>query len=265
MHKYDTILVGNFALFTIKTKGGQTMSNGTESKKPSIKQLATLAGFITECLAEFLNLERVQYWLKNKTELKRKLREVFSITDEYGDIRRQWEQFYKNQFGWDMDFSLVLIPTRPEVGSWRLLFIAKGLTMNRGFEQCKKLFKSWRYNDDLDKAIPINARNANENYAVWVRDGIEPDAEHLGKSTRQVDPDMKIGITVLERIIFEIKYFLETGSRLDTKGVTFCSGSRFSGGIVPSCYWSPASGKFRVDWYNLDVSNSGSGVRSAVS
>lgn len=241
------------------------MSNGTESKKPSIKQLATLAGFITECLAEFLNLERIQYWLKNKTELKRKLREVFSITDEYGDIRRQWEEFYKNQFGWDMDFSLVLIPTRPEVGSWRLLFIAKGLTMNRGFEQCEKLFNSWRYNDDLDKAIPTNARNASENYAVWVRDGVEPDTEHLGKSTRQADNDMKIGITILERIIFEIKYFLETGKHLDIKGVTFCSGSRFSDGYVPGCSWYPADGEFKVDWYHLDYSNSDYGVRSAVS
>lgn len=239
------------------------MSNGTESKKPSIKQLATLVGFITECLAEFLDFERVQYWLKNKKELKRKLREVFSITDEYGDIRKQWEEFYKNQFGWDIDFSLVLIPARPESGNWRLLFIAKGMTMNRAYEQASKLFKCWRYTNDLDKAIPTNVRNANEHYAVWVRDGVEPDAEHLGKSTRQADPDMKIGITVLERIIFEIKYFLETGKHLDIKGITLCSGSRNSGGDVPGCCWF--DDKFGVGWCSLDGSDSDYGVRSAVS
>ncbi len=239
------------------------MSNGTESKKPSIKQLATLAGFIVECLAEFLNFERIQYWLKNKSELKKRLREVFSITDEYGTVRTEWEEFYKTQFGCDVDLSGVIIPVHPEKGSWRLLFIAKGITMNRAFEQASKLFKCWKYGDNLDKAISKNSRIASNHYAVWVMDGIEPDVEYLGKSTRQADPDMKLGMTCLERIIFEIKYFLETGNHLDIKGVTFCSGSRHAAGRVPSCDWR--GDRFWVSWYDLVYSHSGSGIRSAVS
>lgn len=237
------------------------MNNGKNSQRPSLTQLGSLAGFIVEFLAIMLNFEQVQYWIKNKTELKKKLREVFSITDEYGEIRGEWEKFYKEHFGWDVDFSRVIIPVRPEV-NWRLLFIAKGMTMNKAFVHGKSLFKSWRNNEDLDKAIPKNARTASDHYAIWVYNGVEPDEEYLGKSTRQADPDMKIGMTVLERIIFEIKYFSETGNHLDIKGVTFCSGSRGSDGRVPDAYWY--DDEFRVGWSGLDYSRSTDGIRSSV-
>jgi hypothetical protein len=227
-----------------------------------MQKLGALAGFIVDFLATLLSEEQVDFWLGHKTELKKKIREVFSIVDEYASIREEWQKFYKFHFNWDVDFRGVIIPTIPIDGKWRLLFIAKGMTMNKAFDCCSTLFKSWRYNDDLDKAISVNVRTSSDHYAVWVRDGVEPDQEFLGKSTRQVDLDMKIGITVLERLIFEIKYFSETRNHLDIKGVTFCSGSRDSGGNVPYAYWN--DGKFWVGWCDLDFSSSDYGIRSAV-
>ena len=242
------------------------MKNGTNSQTPSLQdrmqQLGALAGFIVDFLATILSYEQVKYWLEHKTELKKKLREVFSIVDEYASIREEWYKFYKNKFGWDVDFSRVIIPTMPSMGKWRLLFIPKGMRLNLAFEVCTKLFKTWRYNDNLDDAVTKNIRTTGDHYAVWVRDEAEPDKEFLGKSTRQADPDMKIGITLLERIIFEIKYFAETGKHLDVKGLTLCSGSRNSVGGVPSAYWY--YDEFRVDYYDLDSSHSIGGVRSAV-
>ena len=240
------------------------MNNGKESQRPSWEQLCSLAGFIVEFLATFFNASQVKYWLEHKTELKNKLREVFSIVDEHVSIREEWQKFYKNHFGWDIDFSQVIIPVMPTNGKWRLLFIPKGMTLNFAFKICEKLFASWKYCDDLDKAISKNIRNTSIHYAVWVRDEVEPDAETLGKSTRKADPDMKIGITLLERIIFEIKYFTETGNHLDVKGATFCSGSRNSGGDVPGACLS-GYGRFRMYYSFLDDSDSGYGIRSAVS
>lgn len=230
-----------------------------------LKKLISLAGYITECLASILSTNQIDFWYGNKKELKKKLREVFSIHDEYAVIRTEWEEFYKDQFNWTVDFLSVIIPPKPAEEGWRLLFIAKGMTMNLAFAIAIRLFKAWRYNDDLDKVILKNARTTNENYAVWVRDGVEPDAECLGKSARQADPDMKIGITVLERIMLEIKYFLETGNHLDYKGITFCSGSRVKDGRVPSCGWVPRSGGFEVGWCPLGISDSDCGVCVAVS
>ena len=234
----------------------------TDSEKPSFIQLGVLAGFIIEFLASIFNASQVKYWLEHKGELKKKLREVFSIVDEYADIRQDWEKFYKNHFNSNFDFSRLLIPTMPTSGKWRLLIIAKGMTLNVAFNACTKLFKTWKYYDDLDANTPKNIRNTSDHYAVWVRDEAEPDSDTIGKSTRQADSDMKIGITLLERIIFEIQYFTETDKHLDIKGLTFCSGSRGSGGGVPVADWR--GGKFQVDWYSLDNSHAKYGIRSAV-
>jgi hypothetical protein len=239
------------------------MKTGTDSQNPSFKELGALAGFIVDFLASILNFSQVEYWLSHKTELKRKLREVFSINDEFLEIRVEWQKFYKTHFNWDVDFSQVIIPLRPD-GKWRLLFIPKGMNLNLSFSICEKLFKSWKYTEDLNQSVTKNIRNTDSHYAVWVRDEVETDQEFLGKSTRQADPDMKIGITLLERIIFEIKYFVETGNHLDIKGLTFCSGSRDADGGVPFAYLDN-DGKFVVDWCGLDDCYSKNGIRSAVS
>lgn len=240
------------------------MKNGTDLQKPIWGELGSLAGFIVEFLASILNFSQVEYWLGHKNELKKKLREVFSITDEFSEIREEWQKFYKTHFDWNVDFSHVIIPPKPVDGKWRLLFIPKGMTLNLAFKICTGLFTSWKYCDDLDKVISKNIRNTDSHYVVWVRDEVEPDKEFLGKSTREADPDMKIGITLLERIIFEIKYFSETSKHLDVEGVTFCSGSRDSDDNVPYAYLGD-DGKFRVYWYGLGSSSSCCGLRSAVS
>jgi len=244
------------------------MGNGTDVKAPamlSLEMQASLAGFITEKIIKGSSVEQVEYWLGHKKELSKNLNLVFSLIseDQYSAEREDWQKFYKTQFDWDVDFSQVIIPSLPEFGKWRLIFIAKGMTMNLAFDKASKLFSTWRYNDDLDKAVTTNIRNTQNSYAIWVQDEVEPDVAYLGKSTRQADPDMNLGITVLEGIILEMKYFLETDNHLNIKGATFCSGSRGSDGNVPGVDWS--SGGFRVSWCDLGGSGSGCGIRLVVS
>ena len=237
------------------------------SKKPSLKyfeKLGLLAGFIVEFLAKFFNSTQIDYWLGHKTELRKKLKEVFSIMDEFSEVREKWQNFYKFHFNWDVDFSQIIIPVKPKEGNWRLLFIPKGMTLNLAFKICEKLFVSSKYYDDLDKAISKNIRDTSSHYTIWVPDEVEPEQKFLGKSTRESDPDMKIGVTLLERIIFEIIYFTETGKHLDVKGLTFCSGSRDSVGDVPVAGLG-GDGSFEVGYDDLDYSDSGCGIRSAVS
>jgi hypothetical protein len=101
-------------------------------------------------------------------------------------------------------------------------------------------------------------------YATWVRKGVEPDKKYLNKSTHQVDPDGKIGITFLERMILEIRYFLETGSNLDVRGITLCTGSRYSDGDVPNMYFNPHTDEVRLDAYDTNDAGSDLGLREAV-
>ncbi len=238
------------------------MKNGTDVELLPLEKVGVFAGYLTELIIKGGGMAKIDYLLGHKKEVKKKISELFDlVVDEYTEIREDWEKFYKNFLGWSVSFSDVVIPTIPTEGSWRLLFIAKNLTPNKVFDAWT--FKKWRYTEDLDANVTENVRKASYPYAIWVQDNIEPDAEFLGKSTKNVDPDMKIGVTLLERMIHEAKYFSETGNHLDVKGVTFCSGSRNSGGVVPyvNLY---SDGLVYVNWCYLGFSSAYCGIRRAV-
>lgn len=124
-------------------------------------------------------------------------------------------------------------------------------------------FKVWSYYDDnrLDSDFPA-PREATVRHFMKEQ---EPDRETLGMSVNDFEManPKESGITLRERLLFEIAYFDETGEHLDIKGVTFCSGSRNSDGVVPCVYFF--EDKVSVRWYGLDYAYAKYGVRSAVS
>lgn len=238
------------------------MKDGTKSQRQSLfVKLGVLAGFIVECLAKIFNESQIDYWLAHRNELKKKLNTVFSIVDEHVAVREEWQKFYKEKFNWDVDFSNVIVPQMPVDGKWRLLFIAKGMTCNLVYSTWT--FKKWKAYDDIDASVVTNIRKSTEHYAIWVQDSIEPDTEFLGQSTKQADSDMIIGVTLLERMIHETKYFSETGEHLDVNGLTFCSGSRYSFDSVPDVFLLD-DGDVCVGWGSVGRSNSNYGIRRAV-
>lgn len=238
---------------------------GQTSYKTRIRQLAGLAGFIAGVLAD-LPEEKTRYWLGNKTYLKHKLQEVFQITtDLYADVRGEWERFYLDHFGITIDFSGIEIPEQPTSGVWRLIFIPQGLTLNATILAMRKHFNVWVYTEDLDGSVTIHTRTSATSYAVWVRIGDEPDNEYLGKPTRTADMEGKMGITLLERLVFGLKHFTETGKHLDVKGITLCTGSRNAGGDVPGACWDAGNGGVDVRPYYVVYASVEHGLRQAVS
>jgi hypothetical protein len=186
-------------------------------------------------------------------------------TDLFVQDKEKWRKFYQKHFALDVSFADVIIPRKPTEGEWRLIIIAAGLTMNQVYDRVSALFTCSRYSDDLDASVTKNVRDTKTSYAIWVRDEVEPDNEFLGKSTNQVDPDMLIGVTLLERMIHEIDYFSVTGKHLDIKeGSTFCSGSRSSNGHVPSVRWDMVYQEVGVGWSYLGLSDSCCGIRRAI-
>ena len=153
------------------------------------------------------------------------------------DQVREWQSFYQ-ELGITLDPSGLMIPER-KPGFDRLIVVAKGMTNNRAYDECKKRFSCWKYTNDLDKAVPTNDRDAKDGtYALWIRDRVEADEELKNQSADDLTEANIKGITLLERLLYELKYFTETGKHLDKKTVTLCSGSRRAGGGVP-----------RADWY----------------
>ncbi len=129
------------------------------------------------------------------------------------------------------------------------------------FAEMKALFSVWSYYNDaqLDKDFPPPKKITTREFLY----SIEPDPATLGKSAKEGDPQ-QTGITLRERMLMEIQYFKKTGNHLDIKGWTICSGSRRSDGYVPFMCFYPFTGKVRVDWYYVDYSLPGGGLRQAV-
>lgn len=157
----------------------------------------------------------------------------------------EWEGFYQGVFGIKTDFSNLQIPKK-ESGFNRLIIMAAGMIPQRIYDKCEELFPCWKWNsDNLDIVVTYSERTSkNGAYAIWARDCIEADEEFKNHSADTIKEKNITTETLEERCIHELKYFKETGEHLDMKNITFCTGSRYSSGEVPSISW--VSGKFRL-------------------
>ncbi len=203
-----------------------------------------------------LSFEVASYILAHKGELIAHIGKFIPDMNDLTNPIKQWEDFYLKVFGLKVDFSGIRIPERTEAekGEFtRLIIVLQGLSLNSVYDACQRHFKCWRYTEDLDRAIRKNERSNTTSYAIWVRDTVEADEVHKNKSAKMIVEEGLKTETVLERMIHELKYFLESGKHLDINNVTLCSGSRSSDGGVPGIGW--VDGGFRVDWYRTDDRN----------
>ena len=173
-----------------------------------------------------------------------------------------WQSFFQKYFDLNLDLSNLKTPPKQE-GFDRLIIVPEGITPNRIYEACAKNFPCWKWTEDLDKAVVRNDRESRETYAGWVRDRRESDEENKNISADQAKEKKIQGITLGERLIFELKYWDETGEHLDVKNLTICSGSRGSGGGVP--YVNDYDGEVGVRWCFPQDAGSYWRVRTVVS
>ena len=175
------------------------------------------------------------------------------------DPRLEWERFYQEVFGIKADFSELVLPPRQEGFNW-LVIMAEGLTPNRLFDKCKELFASWKYTDDLSAISSV--RKTDKTYAIRLRDRVEADKENENLSVNKCKELNINGITLEERLLLELFYHWRTNKHLDIQNVTLCTGSRDSGGGVPSLDWS--DDKMRVGYDHPDNAYDNLRSRSAV-
>lgn len=173
---------------------------------------------------------------------------AFAVVNLYADVVLEWEQFYLKHFQKAYEFSQLLISDCPGE-NWRLLIIVD-LLLEQLYAKMKELFPCLRWTDkDLDKLVNWNERDAkNGAYAIWVRSGVEADKEYKNHSANKIKELNIATETLAERMIHGLKFFDERGEHLDIKYVTLCSGSRYSGGDVPSIGFNPGSGGVVVSW-----------------
>lgn len=163
-------------------------------------------------------------------------------------IMEDWQALYQDCFGEQHDFSQLKVPTQLSGFEW-LVVVAKGMTPQRVYDACVKLFPCWKYMDgSLDQVVSWEARSAVQGpYAIWLRARVEAGKElkHLSAEALKSRNIPSNGLT--ERLLLELMYFHKTDKHLDVKNVTLCSGSRYSDGTVPNVHWSD---KLRIYYSN---------------
>jgi UDP-galactopyranose mutase len=161
-----------------------------------------------------------------------------SNADYYPKQRSEWRKFYKEQFGLEKGFGSVNVP-KPLPGFNRLIFVAKEMTAGKIFEKISELENTHCAYDDLEKARFSSL--ITKDYAFWVKDEVEATL-----SVKAQEREAALTIRLEERLLYELKYFLETKKHLDVKGFTHSVASRDQWGNYPIVDWLPNSGTFRI-------------------
>ena len=165
------------------------------------------------------------------------------------EVLVQWEALYR-EFGIAADLTGLRIPAKRR-GFDRLIVVPRGIKIQQAYNACASTFPCWKWTgEDLDAVVSENDRDPNRDgaYAVWMRERAEADEEWKNKSANQLRERKILTITLLERLLYELKFFKETGRHLDIANVTLCSGSRFRDGRVPDVSFDEFSGEVRVLW-----------------
>ena len=190
----------------------------------------------------------------------------FAITD----IRQEWQEFYRKYFRMDVDFSDIQIH-EDYADFVRRILIPKGLTLNQVIKAIHKHFNISFGGYDINKignhgineSAVCNIRSTKLNYDIYIRGLVEADEKFKDISANQLKERGVNCITLLERLIYELKYWDETGQHLDLHTLTICAGSSLDG-FVPNVGWCLAKDWLDVDSYDLDDSCDSARVREVV-
>ena len=154
-------------------------------------------------------------------------------------IKKDWQKFYQEVFGIKADFSQVEIPESEE--NFKLpILMPKGLTTKQLIDKCREYFAvadtvSGQITGDFEGVI-VSQRSCTEgSYAVLVQDIVEAGEGRLKNFSADDAQTENIAVeTLKERLVQELRYFLETGKHLDVESVTICAGSRLPNRQVPT-------------------------------
>lgn len=230
-------------------------------KTPVVGSMSEWSGVLKDFFRQVndgsIDLVQVQAFLDHKNPF-----EIISLN--FCDLIKDWQKFYREVFGIETDFSNLRIPEKKK-GFDRLIIVAQRMSPQMLYDKCEELFPCWKWtNNNLDKIISSGSvLSSGVSFARWFRDRVEADEELKNLSANQLKEKNIQGITLEERLLYELKFFKETGKHLDIQNVTLCTGSRYDDGGVPFVYWLDSM--LSVHWYRPGHANDNLRSRQAVS
>jgi len=168
---------------------------------------------------------------------------------------KEWETIYLVHFGIKEDFSKILIPKQQQKPDFnQLIIVPQNLRLNQVISVLQKKFDCQFFTSDFDGTL-VNDRQPKNSYSIWIRGCREADKQLKNLSANQLKEKGIAGITLLERLLWELFFFEKTGCHLDVKRWTLCAGSHCSDGSVPCVDWDSYRQKLRVSFCRPDFSS----------
>lgn len=130
------------------------------------------------------------------------------------------------------------------------VYVLRGVTLNRVIYALRSLGTHVQtYAEDLGKVVIRHDRDTVEGpYKITFRANAEADADVANHSALDLSKAKSVyPITLFERLLLELAYFLGTGEHLDRASVTLCAGSRDVKGRVPRVSFIPDCHVLKID------------------
>ena len=162
------------------------MKSGTVQKPLSTGEAFEFGAAIMQQLGRDIDPEKARFYIANKKRLSEDLRKLGIHKVPDFDVA-SWESFYTKHFNLTVDLSSLHIPPKPNYPC-RAIVAVPGLTNNPVFDACKKAFKSWRYENDLNTVRDV-AKRSDGPYVVWVCDVVEADEDMKNKSAEDIEKE----------------------------------------------------------------------------
>lgn len=208
-----------------------------------------------EQIAEEIRREQATGQLSPQVNTSRPAALPTQLTPEANQLIDEWFNLYRDLFSITPTFSDLVIPPKREGFDW-LVINTRWMMPQLVFDTCKSQFQCWKYTgESLDSVIDPDQEertSQTRSYAIWVRDRIEADEEHKNQSANQVRTLNIKTMTLTERELLELWYYLKAKKEnkqkkhLDYSNYTLTCGSRDRGGDVPYVRWYGHLGKLYV-------------------
>jgi len=170
-------------------------------------------------------------------------------------MQTSWRVFYSKMFGVDSD--ILRTGNIKSMACYSRLIVDLGtdvIRLGRILEECIKTFAVYCCWEDIDSDIIDDPASPVYPVAVWIRDRVEADEELSGISAEMLERTAIKSISLRHRMLYELKYYSETGCHLDNDNITLCAGSRDREGNVPWVNWYRMRLQFGKcgSWYSHD-------------
>ena len=220
-------------------------------KPLTARQMKKIATLLTGVIPSDLPSELARKLINNKRDLEEAVRKILLNKSESPEVAEiNWKIVYELlDMQLEYESAITSLKLAKSITTWTIP-VLKGLTCKKIIMCLKKLgidIKKCINNPDVE--VAQNDRSPkNGNYAISFKRAVEADEENRNLSIGDLRKKGAKGITLLERLLLELGYFVSTGQHLDIESVTLCAGSLHKNGDTPRVCYRSGSLRIYVCW-----------------